>query len=123
MVANHTVRAQSHVETSVVILGVTIPAVFCCSSSGGHRHQQGASVMCCLAQAASASTKPCFGQEPSQGHCGVSSWACSSQQVTVRSQGWSHPMLLPLCLPWGFPCEHGVCSHGEVLLNPFRMIH
>lgn len=77
MVANHTVRAQSHVETAVVILEMTIPAVFYCSSSGGHRHQQGASVMLCLAQGPSASTKPWFGQEPSQGHCGVSSWACS----------------------------------------------
>lgn len=119
MVANHTVRAQSHMETAVVILEMTIPAGFYCSSSGGHRHQKRASVMPCLAQAASATTSPWFGQEPSQALVVSPAGLVAPSRVAASSQGWSRPALLPLCLR-GFAWEPGLCSPGELVLNPFQ---
>lgn len=114
-------------ETAVVVLEMTIPAGFYCSSSGGHRHQKRASVMPCLAQAASATTSPWFGQEPSQalvvspaGLVAPSRWQqAAKQQAASKQQGWPRPALLPLCLR-GFACEPGVCSREEFVLNPFQ---
>lgn len=126
MVANHTVRAQSHMETAVVVLEMTIPAGFYCSSSGGHRHQKRASVMPCLAQAASATTSPWFGQEPSQalvvspaGLVAPSRWQQAAKQPASSKAG----RVLPCShsASGGLPVSLGFAHVKNLSLTPFRI--